>query len=70
MGVCLPKENNQYVISIYDKKSIGKTELSRYTTNFSTLKSLKSIKNLSNSDNRIQNMMMILINIIFYLMKK
>ena len=53
MGVCLPKENNKYIINIYEKQSIGKTELSRYSTNFTALKSIKSIKNLSNSDNRI-----------------
>ena len=53
MGVCLPKENNKYVISIYEKQSLEKTELSRFSTNFTALKSIKSIKNLSNSNNRL-----------------
>ena len=59
MGICLPKENNQFIISAYDKQSIGKTELSRYSTNFTALKSIKSlrsIKNLPNSENRLSKM--------------
>ena len=57
MGVCLPKENNnKYIISIIHKQSIGKGELSRFSTNFTALKSIKSLKNLSNSDNRISKM--------------
>ena len=53
MGVCLPKESNQFIRSIYDKQSITKGELSRFSTNFTAIKSLKSIKNLTNIDNRI-----------------
>ena len=56
MGVCLPKENKQFIKSIYDKQSLEKTELSRYSTNFTALKSLKSLKNLSNIDNRLSKM--------------
>ena len=56
MGVCLPKENKQFIISIYDKQSLEKTELSRYSTNFTALKSIKSLKNLSNIDNRLSKM--------------
>ena len=53
MGVCLPKQNNKYIISIYEKQSLGKTDLSRFSTNFTALKTIKSIKNLSNSCNRL-----------------
>ena len=53
MGICLPKENNPFIISVYDKSSLGKLSLSRYSTNFTGVKSNKSLKNLSNSDNRI-----------------
>ena len=57
MGACLPKENNnKYIISIINKQSTGKGELSRFSTNFTALKSLKSLKNLSNSDNRLSKM--------------
>ena len=56
MGVCLPKENKQFIISIYDKQSLEKTELSRYSTNFTALKSIKSLKNLENIDNRLSKM--------------
>ena len=49
----MPKEKNQYIISIYDKSSIGKTSLSRYSTNFTALKSIKSLKNLTNLDTRL-----------------
>ena len=50
MGVCLPKDNNNYIKSAYDKSSIGKSSLSRYSTNFTALRSFKSFKN---SDNRL-----------------
>ena len=53
MGVCLPKDNNNYIKSAYDKNSIGKSSLSRYSTNFTALRSFKSLKNLSNLDNRL-----------------
>ena len=53
MGVCLPKENNQFIKSVYDKQSITKGELSRFSTNFTAIKSLKSFKNLTIADNRI-----------------
>ena len=53
MGVCLPKEKNQYIIGIYDKASIGRTSLSRFSTNFTALKSFKSLKNLTNLDTRL-----------------
>ena len=65
MGVCLPSKKSKFIININEKQSLGKSELSRYSTNFTALKSIKSMKNLSNSNNRISNMM-ILINIIFY----
>jgi len=48
MGVCLPKDNNNYIKSVYDKNSIGKSSLSRYSTNFTALRSFKSFKNLDN----------------------
>ena len=50
MGVCLPKDNNNFIKSAYDKNSIGKSSLSRYSTNFTALRSFKSFKN---SDNRL-----------------
>ena len=53
MGVCLPKDNNNFIKSAYDKSSLGKASLSRYSTNFTALKSIKSIKNLSNIDSRL-----------------
>ena len=53
MGVCLPKDNNNYIKSAYDKNSIGKSSLSRYSTNFTALRSFKSLKNLSNLDIRL-----------------
>ena len=53
MGVCLPKDKNQYITSAYDKMSKGKSDLSRFSTNFTGVKSFKSLKNLSNSDNRL-----------------
>lgn len=56
MGVCLPKENKQFIININDKQSLEKTELSRYSTNFTALKSIKSFKNLSNIENRLSKM--------------
>ena len=48
MGVCLPKDNNNYIKSVYDKNSIGKSSLSRYSTNFTALRSFKSFKILDN----------------------
>ena len=47
MGVCLPKDNNNYIKSAYDKNSIGKSSLSRYSTNFTALRSFKSDIRLS-----------------------
>jgi serine/threonine protein kinase len=53
MGICLPKENNPIIISAYDKSSLGKLSLSRYSTNFTGVKLNKSTKNLSNSDSKL-----------------
>jgi len=53
MGVCLPKDKNNYIISAYDKNSIGKSSLSRYSTNFTALRSFKSFKNLDNRLSKI-----------------
>ena len=56
MGVCLPSKKSKFIININEKQSLGKSELSRYSTNFTALKSIKSMKNLSNSNNRISKM--------------
>ena len=53
MGVCLTNEKAQFIVNINDKQSLGKMELSRYSTNYTALKTIKSLKNFSNLDNRL-----------------
>ena len=53
MGVCLANEKAQFIININEKQSLGKMELSRYSTNYTALKTIKSMKNFANLDNRL-----------------
>ena len=57
MGVCIPENNNQQrITSMYDKTSLGKTDLSHYSTNFTNFRTLKSLKSLCNQELRISKL--------------
>ena len=59
MGVCIPENNKQQPItSIYDKASLGKSNISQshYSTNFTNSRTLKSLKSVSNQELRISKL--------------
>ena len=57
MGVCIPENNNQQLITnINDKASLVKTDLSHYSTNFTNFRTLKSLKSNSNQELRISKL--------------